>query len=69
LGSSFFPTTPPYKLGAPQVESQNWDESPHHESLETQPKPPLSPQITQPVLASYLGHGQSFPGLRGKLRQ
>jgi hypothetical protein len=51
------------------VESQNWDESPHHESLETQPKLPLSPEITQPVLASLLGHGQSFPGLRRKLQQ
>jgi hypothetical protein len=66
LGSSFFPTTPPYNWGAPQVESQIWDESPHNESLETQPKPPLSTQIT---LASLLGHGQSIPGLRRKLQQ
>jgi hypothetical protein len=63
---SFLP--PPYNLGAPQVESQNWNVNSHHESLETQPKPPLSPQIIQQVLASLFGHGQSFPGLRRKLQ-
>jgi hypothetical protein len=39
IGILFLSYHPPYNLGAPQLESENWDESPHHESLETQPKP------------------------------
>jgi hypothetical protein len=65
IGIIFLSYHPPYNLGASQVESQNWDESLYHISLETQTKPPLSPQITQPVLASIWVMANPFHGSEG----